>query len=160
MGWFYGAAIYTKNTWGAQSLVGKYAGQTFVFNNTEVCRLRAYEQFIQDGYWVNIYPKEVTRSGIANEEEAKKANEFCNVMYGMLRNDVNFDYAICGVEVDEFRTLEELIADFRDGSVMKLDGLVVSHELFKEVPVIYWNGWEAFSPTHWWLPKKLEMVPG
>lgn len=156
MGWFYCAAIHVKTKWAAYNLVDKYAGQTFVFNDGDIGRFKAAHNEVDGEWWVNVYVKEITSSGIANEEEAKKANQFCNIMYGMLKNDAHFDYAICGVEVDEFRTLKELRDDFFDGSFANLDGLVVSTELYESIPSAYWKQLEDFSPTHKWVPKILE----
>ena len=177
MAYWYCASIRTKNEFCARHFVDKYQGQTFVFNKPsgaigggEIGRMLAEmnnsdkKDWIGDTeWWVNIGCLQITDCGIGDEEEAKKANEFCNIFYGMLRNEVNFDYAILGVEVGEFRSEKELFKEFQDGSVTKFDGLVFKNNIFQHLdmpfPALDVSVFQPFSPTHTWIPKKPEKYP-
>jgi hypothetical protein len=191
MALIYHLAAHCKNQHIAQHMVHKYAGQTFVFNsdkgtlyNGDVCRFsaRTTEPSVKE-WWCEIIPSGVTNSGIANEQEAKRADEFANVMYGMLKNEPYFGYAIIGVEVGEFRDLAEMVKDLKDSAawhsgrergetlwlpeghpgydpVAKMDGLVVSNSLVQEHGG-QWNSLNSvflpFSGTHKWLSKVSEI---
>jgi hypothetical protein len=163
MAYVYMMAVRCRNEWVAKALADKYAGQTFTFAGAydmwggDVCKFGAIAQLADGEWWVEIVPRGVTSSAISSGQEASRANQFCNVMYGMLRNEKFFDYAIAGVEPGEFRTLQALKEDLASGSARVLDGLVVSKELLAEHgnPEYFAD----FSETHKWIPKKPEQWP-
>ncbi len=183
MGWFYMASVRCKNKWVANAIESRYAGQTFVFVDDKgwqdqiVCRLGTSINVPSDdegGVWADIAPSHITDNGLSSQEECDHANQFCNVMYGMLRNEKHFDYAIAGVEVQGFRTLKELreeLAEWPDKTsplfghgilnwiISQLDGLVVSKEILDDFPEAA-KQFQEFSPTHMWIPKKLERFQG
>jgi hypothetical protein len=154
MAWLYGVSICTSTEWAARSLVDKYQGQIIVFNDRSLGRFGCSVVKESDGWYCDIVIREVTESGLAGDGECQKANEFCNIFYGMLRNDEYFDFALLGCEVFQSRTMKELEEDFLDKFVMNLDGLVVSKAL--------WDGrysvFIEFSKSHVWIPKKEEMA--
>lgn len=166
MAYWYYASIRTSNPYQAGFLAEKYHGQTFTFNVPGTlavlpARIRAEAKPPQKddpgSHWTEAGVLEITDCGIADQEEADKADQFDNVIYGMLRNDSFFDYAIVGVETGEFRSLTELRNDFNDGTVTKLDGLVIKTTLLREfigAEAIIPPEFQVFSPTHHWLPKK------
>lgn len=168
MAYWYYASIRCGNKYQAKFLAEKYHGQTFTFNvpNTLMAvpaRMRGESKPDADdpnGHWAEIGVLEITDNGIGTPDEADQANQFDNVMYGMLRNESFFDYAVIGVETGEFRTLDELRKDFADGSVVKLHGLVVRTALLKEFigeNALIPPEFVPFSPTHHWIPKRPEV---
>jgi hypothetical protein len=168
MAWFYMLAVHCKNHDVAHAFAEKYSGQTFVFNGAndmwpgDVCRFAAGAAAArdEDGWWVHVVPTGVTKSGLSGANEDKYANEFCNVMYEMLRNDRHFDYALPGVEVEEFCSLNELTEKLKTGSLDALDGLVVAKEFCRRQRILDSTGtgltslgFEQFSESHLWRPK-------
>ena len=121
MAFGYLMAVRCRNEWVASALVDKYAGQTFTFAGAhemwggDVCKFAAAAKLADGEWWTEIAPRCVTSTGISSEQEASRANQFCNVMYGMLRNEKFFDFAIAGVECGEFRTLQDLKHDLASG---------------------------------------------
>lgn len=156
MAWLYGATIRTPTEWAARNLVSKYQGQIIVFNDRSLGRFGCSAVETSDDWYCDIVCREVTESGLAGPGECQKANEFCNIMYGMLRNDEHFDFALLGCEVFQTRTMKELEEEFLDKFVVNLDGLVVSRAL--------WDGrydvFVEFSKSHMWIPKKEERERG
>src|ERR1051325_2880625 len=105
MGYFYLMSIRCRDEWGARALADIYAGQTFTFLGQhdmyggDVCKFGAVAGLVDGEWWVGIGPSSVTSSGISSEQEASRANQFCNVMYGMLQNDNFFYIEMAGGEV-------------------------------------------------------------
>lgn len=69
------------------------------------------------------------------------------LFYQHLRSAPEFRYALVGVEVDEFRTYSELLADFSELSV---PGLVLAIEVGLEMDLS--SGYCPFSPGYIWQP--------
>lgn len=161
MAFIYEMAIRCPNQWVSQALAEKYTGQTVVFNGSAgmwpgpICRFRAGASHVDGEHWVSISPTCVTESGLAGgEEECKRANEFCNVIYGMLKNDAYFDYALPGVETSQFATLAELLEEqLKPEDFPLYDGLVLRKDLVN-CTTGEALGFKEFSDSHMWLPKK------
>lgn len=170
MAWWYYASLRVQNEFQADHLWMKYHGQPFTFNRPDgaigcvPARMVASSNQATDtkDWWVTIGCYDITGSGIANEDEARKANEFDHILYGMLRNERHFDYGLITVEPSEFRDVPELVSEFKDGTAEKLHGLMVSLAFLEGNRLndaITHNGirvpWLApFSPSHLWVPKK------
>jgi hypothetical protein len=167
MGYFYMTSIRCKNKYIASALESKYQGQGMVFNPVhdgqivlsgwggDYCRFLIGHSEKEGENWVTISPTNITGSGITDPDEARKANEYCNVIYGMLKNDPYFDYAVSGVECEYFRTLKDLIEEIKSGFAQNFDGLIVSNTILEECgnPDYF----QPFSKTHKWIPKKPEV---
>ncbi len=164
MAYIYHASIRSSNVWQAKFLAQKYHNQTFSFNyfnptlaSTPARMWAEFHEGDWHNYWTYIGVMEITRSGIADAEEADRATQFDNVIYGMLRNEPYFDFAITGVEPAEFRNYEELAEDFKDKTILKFNGLVVRTAIFSDfigldVPIP--TEFQPFSKTHLWIPKE------
>jgi hypothetical protein len=162
MAWIFHLTARFPNTHCAHAFAGKYAGQVFVFaplgnvlRFDEVCRFHAGAEKHDGEDWADICPTVITDSGIANDEEAWKADQFCNVMYGMLKNDRYFDYALIDVECAQFRTMEDLTKELKEETLeflSRFDGLVISNKLYEETGKR--ECFQPFSRTHVWVPKK------
>jgi len=59
-----------------------------------------------------------------------------------------FRYAIVGLEVDEFRTYNELIEDL---PTWEYPGLVISNQMVKEIKGVE-SKFERFNSSHMWIP--------
>lgn len=172
MAWWYYASLRVQNQFQAEHLSLKYHGQPFTFNRGDgaigcvPARIVAsHNQRLDNGeHWATIGCYDITDSGICDEDEARKANEFDNILYGMLRNEKWFDFGMLTVEPGEFRSADELVGEFRDGSVEKLHGIMVStafleeHKLENELK--NFKCFEQFSGTHLWIPKRPEKPAG
>jgi len=180
MALLYLASLYTRNQAQASHFIDKYDGQTFNFNHPTpgvigggvvgkmtveaVPTGKLVETDSDDavGFWVNIYCKQVTSRGLANEVEVRRANEFANVLYGMLRNDPYFVYGRVGVEVGEFYPPDELRETLLSGEAADLDGLVVGKRFLDGMRFLDDRpsppGFVEFSDTHLWVPKRAEQL--
>ena len=163
MGWFYFAAVRCPHEHVSRYLSNKWAGQTFVYSvlgeddgkrliscHADVCRFCTSATVDAGEHWVSVMPTGVTDHALQNVREATRADEFCNVFYGLLRNESFFDYATTGVECGEFNTMAELEENLRTGHVH--DGLVVPREIAARCNITL----AEFSPSHVWVPKKPE----
>jgi hypothetical protein len=145
----------------AKYLARKYAGQTFTLSGVglhdgPVCKFAT--EIGEPVDRVSIWPSNITQSGIATDTEAKHANEFCNVMYGMLRNEPYFDFAITGVEVFDFmEEIDDLKTLLKSNKHEMYDGLVVSYKLLDKWLGSHHECFEKFSATHAWIPKRPEV---
>jgi hypothetical protein len=88
MALIYMLAVHCRNEWVARALADKYAGQTFTLVGAhdmwggDVCKFAAAAKLADGEWWAEIVPSGVTSTGISNDQEASRANQLCNVMYG------------------------------------------------------------------------------
>ncbi len=173
MGMYYFASLRANNDLCAKALVSKYHGQTFLFNawrsiSTQPARMTASvmqechvlpgEEKAVSVWWADIMCMEITNNGISGELEASRANQFCNVLYGMLRNDGElFQYGRMGVEVCQFADDAEIRHEIAEGNFEGFEGLMVRKGFVDGFPNKVMSQWfESFSDTHVWIPKKAE----
>lgn len=163
MAYIFMMALHCATESSARGIANRYSGQTFVFTDPryvwseDVCRFSTDVREAEEEWWTEITPSGITVSGISSHLEAERATQFCNVMYGMLRNERFFDYGMAGVECSEFRTRTELCDALAVGSVRRLDGLVVSKELLGAFSNAKY--FVEFSGTHSWIPKTAVRYP-
>jgi len=159
MGYFYMGYAACKTVHGARNLAMRHSGMIFSFSDDELCRIRvdapSEESRMEDGSVV-FWPTNVTESGITSEQDARRATEFANIFYALMRNDAEFEWAATGVEVGDWLTTEELIErlkteEFSEAHTRKAyQGLIVSNALYKHVKDE--GPWKAFNQSHWWIP--------
>ncbi|MBN2493370.1 MAG: hypothetical protein JXR96_02165 [Deltaproteobacteria bacterium] len=105
--------------------------------------------------WVMAIPQGVSRVGIQSDADARSMTLLGSQLYDRLRiAPRGYRFALCGIEVDGFRTCAELLdAD----AIRRFRGLVVEEAIFKAVgePPAF----EPFAPGYWWLPYGGETYP-
>ncbi len=181
MALLYYASLFTRGQAQASHFIDKYDGQTLTFNHptpgvigggvvgkmaVEIIPTGKLVETDSDdavGFWANIHCKQVTSRGLVNEVEMRRANEFANVLYGMLRNDPYFVYGRVGVEVGEFYPPDEMREVLLSGEAADLDGLVVGKRFLDGMRFLDDRpsppGFVEFSDTHLWVPKRPEALP-
>jgi hypothetical protein len=99
-------------------------------------------------WWAGVSPKGVSRSGIRHQQDERELTEVGFVLYERLRSAPAFRYALVGIEVDGFRSFEEL-----DDDVVTLDfsGLVLSDAAWQHlgspgifIPFAFGYHWRPF----------------
>ena len=75
-------------------------------------------------------------------------NEITPLLYEHLRTAPKFRYALVGVEVDEWRTYEELMEDIEDP--IYVPGLVLSQNVWKKLGCP--NNFVQFTDKYLWIP--------
>ena len=162
MAYWYMTSIRCVDKIAALAFVAKYDGQTMLFEegkpfDGEVCNFSAERSLGADGgYWVNVLPHTVADIAPLNDEECERANQYNDVIYGMLRNDRDFLYAISGVECGEFRNLEDMKRNLinNDPVLNHMHGLIVSIDMLGSSPLALFR---PFSDTHLWIPQVKEV---
>ena len=115
------------------------------------CITRIFQD-IDGNWWCSICPNHLSKIGIETPESAYLMTESGLLLYKMLRSAPPFRYALVGVEVDEFRTYEELT---EDSSNLSFPGIILSdriYQLFDAPPIL-----KRFSLGYVWQPYKGEI---
>jgi hypothetical protein len=87
-------------------------------------------QDMDDQWWCRVCPSDVSQTGIESPDSAYTMTELGILLYQRLRSAPAFQYALVGVEVDEFRTHRELISE---SDHLNIPGLVLSHETWQKL---------------------------
>lgn len=135
-----------------QSNVNKFAqhfeGIEWILSNGRQCQCRTdtFQDSLQN-WWCRVYPNNISEVGIDSPESAYIMTELGILLYQTLRFAPSFRYALVGVEVDEFRTYNELMEDL---SNLYLPGLVLAKELTLMLEIL--PGFRPFSSNYIWQP--------
>jgi hypothetical protein len=106
-------------------------------------------QDVEENWWGRICPSGISATGIDNPETAYLMTELGILLYQQLQSAPGFRYALVGVEVDEFRTYEELSTDA--GILAALfPGLVLAEAVWQSIgsPL----GFRPFARGYVWQP--------
>ncbi|MEE3717557.1 hypothetical protein V2H45_12405 [Tumidithrix elongata RA019] len=132
----------------AHTFARHFEGISWVLSNGRECQCSAdIFQDIEENWWCRVSPNNLSEVGIDSPESAYLMTELGILLYQSLRFASPFRYALVGVEVDEFRTYNELIEDLSD---LSIPGLVLAkalHQELKTLPVF-----RSFSPNYVWQP--------
>lgn len=109
------------------------------------CATSVYE--FRDSWWALVCPDDVTRIGVRHEEDRRQLTELAIALYDRLRTAPAFRYALVGVEVDCFRSFDEL--DDVAASP-PFDGLVLADGVWQHIgsPEMF----VPFVPGYRWTP--------
>ena len=103
---------------------------------------------IGNAWWVDCLPDGLSRSGIRDENDQKIMDIIGLSLYDHLKQISGYRFALYGIEVDEFRTYEEL--DLDDIKNDSFTGLVISNEIWSKFG--NHEKFIRFSDTHVWRP--------
>jgi hypothetical protein len=108
-------------------------------------------QDLDDNWWCRVVPSGLSQIGVDAPDAAYQMTELGIALYQRLRSAPAFRYAIVGVEVDEFRTYDELR---QESSLAGFKGLVLNAAIGQT-----WHetNLRPFSPGYVWLPYEGEV---
>ncbi|NEZ59258.1 hypothetical protein D0962_26570 [Leptolyngbyaceae cyanobacterium CCMR0082] len=104
-------------------------------------------QDINGNWWCRICPDGISEVGIEAPDSAYLMTELGILLYQHLQSAPTFRYALVGLEVDEFRTFDELLDE---SSTLSMPGLVLSESIWQALssPSVF----RAFSSGYVWQP--------
>ena len=109
-------------------------------------------QDIDGGWWCQAYPDNISEVGIDRSDTAYQMTELGILLYQRLQSAPPFRYALVGLEVDEFRTYNELISET---TVPSFPGLVMAKAVWELLGAS--NVFRPFSPGYVWQPYEGEV---
>ena len=104
-------------------------------------------QDIDENRWCRVCPDGISAIGIEAPDSAYLMTELGILLYQHLQSAPTFRYALVGLEVDEFRTFDELL---NESSTLNMPGLVVSDSIWQSLgsPSVF----RPFSSGYVWQP--------
>lgn len=119
--------------------------------NQSQCQTGIFQD-IEDNWWCRVSPSGISEVGIDTPETAYIMTEIGILLYRHLRFAPNFRYALVGLEVDEFRTYNELL---EESSLQSFPGLVLAETIWQLVgsPPYF----RLFSSGYVWKPYQGEV---
>lgn len=141
----------TKRVADAFSEHFEYVSLTLSSGAVSQCRTTIFQDMDQN-WWCSVYPSDISETGIEAPSSAYLMTEIGISLYQYLRTSPAFRYALVGVEVDEFRTYSELIAE---PSTLSFPGLVLSKSMWQSMatPATF----RAFCTGYVWQPYEGEI---
>lgn len=92
------------------------------------CQVSIFQD-IEDNWWCRVCPNNISQLGVDTPETAYLMTELGILLYQRLLSAPSFRYALVGVEVDEFRTYNELLEDLPN---LTFSGLVLALDVWQE----------------------------
>jgi len=114
--------------------------------------IAAIFQDLEENWWCRVCPSGISEIGIETPESAYLMTELGILLYQRLQSAPAFRYALVGVEVDEFRTYSELLAD---SETLAFPGLVLSQAVWQAMgtPKVF----RPFTSEYFWKPYEGEV---
>ena len=104
-------------------------------------------QDINENWWCRISPDGMSEIGIEAPDSAYLMTELGILLYQHLQSAPTFRYALVGLEVDEFRTFDELLSE---SSNLNMPGLVLSDSTWQSLGSP--SAFRTFSSGYVWQP--------
>lgn len=118
---------------------------TLLSGSQSVCEASLH--FWEKTWWVCVCPEGVSTSGVYNEKDAQELTMVGKQLFDRLRSAPPFRYAMVGVEVDCFRSYDELDSSLADPF---FDGLVLEDSLWRQIGSP--ENFVKFSEGYHWQP--------
>lgn len=136
----------------AEQVASHFADSAWILSNgrESSCRIDLFQD-IEDNWWCRVCPSQVSEIGVNAPEAAYIMTELGILLYQRLRTAPAFRYGLVGIEVDEFRTYNELLAE----ATVVIPGLVLASSIGKELGQI--SGFQIFSSGYIWQPYEGEV---
>lgn len=109
-------------------------------------------QDVEGNWWCQVCPDTISNVGINAPNIAYQMTELGILLYQRLQSAPPFRYALVGVEVDEFRTYSELLAE---ATVPSFPGLVLAGAVWRSLSPS--SPLQPFSPGYVWQPYEGEV---
>jgi hypothetical protein len=109
-------------------------------------------QDVEENWWCRVCPVGEREVGIDTPESAYLMTELGILLYRRLQSAPPFRYALVGLEVDEFRTYNELLEEC---STLLFPGLVLAEAVWQAIGSS--RAFQPFSPGYVWKPYKGEV---
>lgn len=87
-------------------------------------------QDLDENWWCRVCPSGISEMGIEAPDSAYLMTELGILLYQCLRAASTFRYALAGLDVDEFRTFDELLSEPVN---LSLPGLVLSNTTWQSM---------------------------
>ena len=133
----------------AEQFAQHFDGLTWVLSNDKQsqCRTRVFQD-IDQNWWCQVYPDNLSIIGIDVPESAYSMTELGILLYQRLLSAPPYRYALVGVEVDEFRVYSELDENISKNNI---PGLVLaeahwrSYDLSSFCPFSFGYVWHPYE---------------
>ena len=89
-------------------------------------------QDVDENWWCRVCPSGISSTGVDHPETAYLMTELGILLYQQLQSTTAFRYALVGVEVDEFRTYNELKSDAAILATL-FPGLVLTESIWQSI---------------------------
>lgn len=90
----------------------------------------------------------ISKSGIMSQKDAEEMTRVGHEFYRLLKEAPTFSYALTGVEVEHWRTLDELKSDPSD--LLGINGLVIQEDMYARLGAP--ENLPPFRPGYVWNP--------
>jgi hypothetical protein len=137
----------------AEQFAKHFDGISWVRSNGHSFQCRtAIFQDSEANWWCQVIPSGISEVGIEASDIAYQMTELGISLYQQLQSAPFFRYALVGLEVDEFRTYSELIAE---PSVLDFPGLVLAETVWRSLGEP--STFRPFSSGYVWQPYEGEV---
>ena len=154
MAWAFSLSIECGQSRESAERVAAHFGEltlTLSENTSSQCTATVFQD-MDEGWWCRVCPRSVSQIGIEAPDAAYLMTELGILLFQQLRTSPAFRYALVGVEVDEFRTYSELLAE---SSTLSFPGLVLSEDTWKAMTSP--STFRPFTQAYVWQPYEGEV---
>ncbi|GAX42427.1 hypothetical protein NIES4075_34280 [Tolypothrix sp. NIES-4075] len=153
MGWIFSLSAECGGKTAAEEFSHHFDKVYWVLSNgcQSQCRAEIFQD-IEENWWCRVSPSGISETKIETPESAYLMTELGILLYQHLRSSPPFRYALVGVEVDEFRTYDELL---QDSSTLTFPGLVLAEMVWQMIGLP--QTFRPFSPGYVWKPYEGEV---
>ena len=137
----------------AEQFAQHFDGVSWVLSNglQSQCHTAVFQDF-EGNWWCRVCPDNISGTGVDAADIAYTMTELGILLYQQLRSAPPFRYVLVGVEVDEFRTYNELQAEIPTTS---FPGLVLAANIWQSLGAS--TLFRPFSPGYVWHPYEGEV---
>lgn len=137
----------------AEQFAQHFDGLSWVLSNgvQSQCNTTIFQD-VEGHWWCQVYPDNVSGTGIDAPDIAYAMTELGISLYQRLQSAPPFRYALVGMEVDEFRTYSELSTDLPE---ISFPGLVLAETVWRSLGAS--TAFRPFSPSYVWDPYEGEV---
>lgn len=154
MAWTFGlSAECGAEKTAAEQFAQHFDGLSWVLSkgNQSQCHTAVFQD-IEGNFWCKACPGGISEVGIDASDIAYQMTELGILLYQRLQSAPPFRYALVGVEVDEFRSHSELIAEI---PVTSFPGLVLAETVWRSLGAS--TLFQPFSLDYVWHPYEGEV---
>ncbi len=153
MAWVFGLAAECGSQQAATNLAQYFADTTWTLSNglPSQCQTATFQD-AEENWWCRVCPSGLSQIGMDTAESAYLMTETGILLYQKLLGSPEFRYALVGIEVDEFRTYSELLAD---RATIGFSGLVMNATVAAAIQLS--PAFQPFRSGYFWKPYEGEV---